>query len=208
MVLMMPVSMYVTGDGDIMAGSGSTSVLWAVLTAVGVAWLLSLGQRLLNLEQLSRVSLQGAGALTGMALVLLLAITLAAVTVEMGTGDYVAGIVGGRVPLPLLLPLLFLVAGGIAFATGSSWGTFGIMLPMAVPIATTLGLPVAPFVAAVLSGGIFGDHASPISDTTIVSSLASASDHIEHVRTQIPYVALAGGVSILGFALTGAWLSW
>ena len=208
MVLMMPVSMYVTGDGDIMAGSGSTSVLWAVLTAVGVAWLLSLGQRLLNLEQLSRVSLQGAGALTGMALVLLLAITLAAVTVEMGTGDYVAGIVGGRVPLPLLLPLLFLVAGGIAFATGSSWGTFGIMLPMAVPIATTLGLPVAPFIAAVLSGGIFGDHASPISDTTIVSSLASASDHIEHVRTQIPYVVLAGGASILGFALTGAWLSW
>ena len=114
---------------------------------------------------------------------------------------------GGRVPLPLLLPLLFLVAGGIAFATGSSWGTFGIMLPMAVPVALTLGLPATPFVAAVLSGGIFGDHASPISDTTIVSSLASASDHIEHVRTQIPYALLAGAVAIVGFAVTGAWLS-
>jgi len=207
MVLMMPVSMYMTGEGDIMAGSGSTSVLWAVATGVGVAWLLSLGQRLLNLEELSRVSLQGAGALTGMALVLLLAITLAAVTVEMGTGDYVAGIVGGRVPLPLLLPLLFLVAAGIAFATGSSWGTFGIMLPMAVPVATTLGLSATPFVAAVLSGGVFGDHASPISDTTIVSSLASASDHIEHVRTQFPYALLAGGVAVLGFVLLGAWLA-
>ena len=207
MVLMMPISMYVTGDGDVMAGSGSTSVLWAVVTAIGVAWLLSLGQRLLDLEALSRASLQGAGALTGMALVLLLAITLAAVTVEMGTGAYVAGIVGGRVPLPLLLPILFLVAGGIAFATGSSWGTFGIMLPMAVPVAITLGLPPTPFIAAVLSGGIFGDHASPISDTTIVSSLASASDHIEHVRTQIPYAALAGAVAITGFALTGAWLA-
>ena len=207
MVLMMPISMYVTGDGDVMAGSGSTSVLWAVVTAIGVAWLLSLGQRLLDLEALSRASLQGAGALTGMALVLLLAITLAAVTVEMGTGAYVAGIVGGRVPLPLLLPILFLVAGGIAFATGSSWGTFGIMLPMAVPVAITLGLPPTPFIAAVLSGGIFGDHASPISDTTIVSSLASASDHIEHVRTQIPYAALAGAVAITGFALTGVWLA-
>jgi len=207
MVLMMPVSMYVTGGGDIMAGSGSTSVLWAVLTAIGVTWVLSLGQRLLDLEALSRASLQGAGALTGMALVLLLAITLAAVTVEMGTGDYVAGIVGGRIPLPLLLPVLFLVAGGIAFATGSSWGTFGIMLPMAVPVAAALGLPATPFVAAVLSGGVFGDHASPISDTTIVSSLASASDHIEHVRTQLPYALLAGLAAAVGFALTGAWLS-
>jgi len=207
MVLMMPVSMYVTGQGDLMAGSGSTSVLWAVLTAVGVAWILSLSQRLLDLEALSRASLQGAGALTGMALVLLLAITLAGVTVEMGTGAYVAGIVGGRVPLFLLLPLLFGVAGGIAFATGSSWGTFGIMLPMAVPLAEALGLPVTPFIAAVLSGGVFGDHASPISDTTIVSSLASASDHIEHVRTQIPYALLAGGAAVVGFALTGAWLS-
>ncbi len=179
MVLMMPVSMYVTGDGDLMAGSGSTSVLWAVVAAIGAAWVLSLGQRLLDLEALSRASLQGAGALTGMALVLLLAITLAAVTVEMGTGEYVAGIVGGRVPLPLLLPILFLVAGGIAFATGSSWGTFGI----------------------------FGDHASPISDTTIVSSLASASDHIEHVRTQAPYAVLAGTAAIVGFAITGAWLA-
>jgi len=207
MVSMMPISMYVTGEGDIMAGSGSTSVLWAVVAAIGVAWVLSLGQRLLDLEALSRASLQGAGALTGMALVLLLAITLAAVTVEMGTGAYVAGIVGGRVPLPLLLPILFLVAGGIAFATGSSWGTFGIMLPMAVPVALTLGLSPTPFIAAVLSGGIFGDHASPISDTTIVSSLASASDHIEHVRTQAPYALLAGTVAIVGFAITGAWLA-
>ncbi len=207
MVLMMPVSMYVTGEGDLMAGSGSTSVLWAVVAAIGAAWVLSLGQRLLDLEALSRASLQGAGALTGMALVLLLAITLAGVTVEMGTGEYVAGIVGGRVPLPLLLPILFLVAGGIAFATGSSWGTFGIMLPMAVPIALTLGLSPTPFIAAVLSGGIFGDHASPISDTTIVSSLASASDHIEHVRTQAPYAVLAGAAAIVGFAITGAWLA-
>jgi Na+/H+ antiporter NhaC len=142
-----------------------------------------------------------------MALVLLLALTLGAVTQELGTGDYVAGLVEGRVPLFLLVPLVFLVAAGIAFSTGSSWGTFAIMLPIAVPIAGALGLPVTAFVAASLSGGVFGDHCSPISDTTIVSSLASASDHIEHVRTQLPYALLAGGIATLGFSAVGLWLS-
>ena len=113
---------------------------------------------------------------------------------------------GGRVPTPLLLPLVFLVGGGIAFATGSSWGTFAIMMAVAVPLSNALNLPPAPFVAAVLSGGIFGDHCSPISDTTIIASLASATDHIEHVRTQIPYALLAGSVAMLGFAVIGATL--
>jgi Na+/H+ antiporter NhaC len=102
---------------------------------------------------------------------------------------------------------MFVVAAGIAFSTGSSWGTFAIMLPIAVPIGTALGLPVTAFVAASLSGGVFGDHCSPISDTTIVSSLASASDHIEHVRTQLPYALLAGGIAALGFSAVGLWLS-
>ncbi len=118
-----------------------------------------------------------------------------------------AGLVGDRVPLLLLVPLIFLVAAGIAFATGSSWGTFAIMIPIAVPIGVSLGLPVTAFVAASISGGVFGDHCSPISDTTIVSSLASASDHIEHVRTQIPYALAAAAVAAVGYALVGLWLS-
>jgi Na+/H+ antiporter NhaC len=78
------------------------------------------------------------------------------------------------------------------------------MIPIAIPAAVALGLPAAPFLAAALSGGIFGDHSSPISDTTIVSSLAAATDHIAHVRTQLPYAALAAGVAIIGFAAIGA----
>ncbi len=204
MVLSMPAAMYITGGGSIMDGSGSTSVLWAVIAGLTVAWVLSLAQGLLDLEQLSRASLTGAAGLTGMALVLLLALTLGDVTREMGTGNYVAGLVGGRIPVPLLVPLVFVAAAGIAFATGSSWGTFAIMIPVAVPLAGALGLPLAPFVAAVLSGGVFGDHCSPISDTTIIASLASASDHIEHVRTQLPYALTAGAVAVVGFALVGA----
>ncbi len=203
MVLCMPIFMLITGDGDMSQGSGSTSVLWAVLVGLGVGWVLALAQGSLDLEGLSKVSLKGAGALTGMALVLWLAITLGNVTDSLGTGGYVAGAVGGRVPMVLLLPLVFAVAGGIAFATGSSWGTFAIMLAVAVPLANALGLPPSPFVAAVLSGGIFGDHCSPISDTTIISSLASGTDHIEHVRTQLPFALIAGGLAIIGFGIMG-----
>ncbi|MFQ5529042.1 MAG: Na+/H+ antiporter NhaC family protein, partial [Gemmatimonadota bacterium] len=197
MVLMMPTAMYITGGGDVLAGSGGLSVLWAVLAAIATASVLSVAQKLLSIEEISSVALKGAGGLTGMALVLLLAVTLGEVTQVMGTGEYVAGLVGDRVPIPVLLPLIFLTGAAIAFATGSSWGTFAIMLPIAVPVAGAMSLPLAPFVAATLSGGVFGDHASPISDTTIVSSLASASDHIEHVRTQLPY-ALAGGALAAG----------
>ncbi|MDX1579336.1 MAG: Na+/H+ antiporter NhaC family protein, partial [Gemmatimonadota bacterium] len=128
MVLCMPLFMWITGDGDIAQGSGSTSVLWAVMFGLAVAWILALANRSLDLEGLSRVSLKGAGGLTGMALVLWLAIGLGNVTDALGTGVYVAGVVGGRVPLALLVPLVFLATSGIAFATGSSWGTFAIML--------------------------------------------------------------------------------
>ena len=206
MVFMMPTAMLITGEGDLMAGSGSLSVLWAVLAAIAVAALLSVGQKLLTIDEVSSVSLKGAGGLTGMALVLLLAVTLGAVTKELGTGEYVARLAGDRVPIPVLLPLIFLTGAGIAFSTGSSWGTFAMMLPIAVPVAAAMSLPLAPFVAASLSGGVFGDHASPISDTTIVSSLASASDHIEHVRTQLPYALAAGGLAIVGFAVTGLFI--
>ena len=206
MVLMMPTAMYITGEGDLLAGSGSLSVLWAVLAAIATVSILSIAQKLLSLEDISSVAIKGAGGLTGMALVLLLAVTLGAVTKELGTGEYVARLAGDRVPIPILLPLIFLTGAGIAFATGSSWGTFAIMLPIAVPVAATMSLPLAPFVAASLSGGVFGDHASPISDTTIVSSLASASDHIEHVRTQLPYALISGGIAIVAFAITGLFI--
>jgi tetracycline resistance efflux pump len=102
------------------------------------------------------------------------------------------------------LPLVFLVSGGIAFSTGTSWGTFAIMLPIAVPAAEALGLPLAPFVAASLAGGVFGDHCSPISDTTIISSMASATDHIDHVRTQLPYALIGGGIAAVAFGILGA----
>lgn len=203
MVLMMPLALFITGGGDLRAGSGSTSVLWAVLAGLAVAWVLTLAQRAMKVEKLTSVGLKGAGGMLGMAFILLLALALGGVAREMGAGEYVAGLVADRLHPAVLLPLVFITGAFVSFSTGTSWGTFAIMVPIAVPAAAAMGLPLAPFLAAALAGGIFGDHASPISDTTIVSSLAAATDHIAHVRTQLPYAMLAGGAAVIGFAITG-----
>ncbi len=205
MVAAMPLGLAVTGGGNLLEGSGSTSVLWAVLTGLLVAWGMLLAQRGMTIEQLTSTGLKGAGGMLGMAFVLLLALALGAVTRQLGAGEFVAaGVADAGVGPALLLPLVFLTGAVVAFSTGTSWGTFAIMIPIAVPAAGVLGLPLAPFLAASLAGGIFGDHASPISDTTIVSSLAAATDHIAHVRTQLPYALGAGAVAVVGFALIGA----
>ncbi len=206
MVVMMPVGLFITGGGDLVAGSGSTSVLWAVLLALATAWVMLLAQGGATVDELIRLALKGAGGLMPLALILMLALALGDVAIALGTGEYVARLASDVLPPMIFLPVTFLVAGGIAFSIGSSWGTFAIMLPIAVPAALTMGLPLAPFVAASISGGIFGDHASPISDTTIISSMAAATDHIDHVRTQLPYALLAGGIATVAFLVLGATL--
>ncbi len=206
MVGFMPLGLYITGDGNLMSGSGTTSVLWAVMAGLAAAWLMLLAQKAYTVDGLTKVALKGAGGLVPLALIMLLAIALGAVTRHLGTGVWVANVTAGVLPPFLFLPLIFVVASVIAFATGTSWGTFAIMLPIAVPAAAAMDLPLAPFVAAVLSGGVFGDHCSPISDTTILSSMAAATDHIDHVRTQLPYALIAAGISTVLFAVTGALL--
>ncbi len=202
LIAAMPLGLWITGGGDFTAGSGSTSVLWSVLAALGMAWLLLL-PRGVGVDALTSMALRGAGGLVGLALILLLALALGNVARELHTGEYVARVAEGVFPPYVLLPLVFLIAGAIAFSTGTSWGTFAIMLPIAVPTAQAMGLPLAPFVAAALGGGVFGDHASPISDTSIISSMAAAVDHIDHVRTQLPYALAAGAAAVAAYVLTG-----
>ena len=206
MVISMPLGLIVTGDGDLSAGSGSTSVLWAVLAALVISWALALQQRRLNLEELMQIFLKGAGGLLPVTMILLFALALGDVANLLGTGAYVAQLVQQNIPLALLLPLLFIISGFIAFAIGSSWGTFAIMIPLAMQIAVPLDLNSSLFLAAVLSGSVFGDHASPISDTTVVASMASATDHIDHVRTQLPYALISGSIAAFGFLLISAFL--
>ncbi len=203
MVLMMPVGLLITGDGDLIQGSGSISILWAVSGAITFLWAMLLVNGKSSVNELMRIFMTGAGNLLPIAAILLFSLALGDVARLLGTGSYVAGVVGPTVPDFLLAPLLFVLSGFIAFSVGSSWGTFAIMIPIAIPIATTLGLPVPLLLGAAISGAIFGDHASPISDTTVVASMASACDHIDHVRTQLPYALLAGVIATLGFLTLG-----
>ena len=203
LVLSMPLGLYVTGEGDLTAGSGSTSVLWAVLIALGVAWAIVLGSRRATLETLMQLFLKGAGGLLPVAMILLFSLALGDVANALGTGVFVAQLAQETIPSALLLPLLFLLSAFIAFSIGSSWGTFAIMIPLAMQIVAALDMNASVFLAAVLSGAVFGDHASPISDTTVVASMAAATDHIDHVRTQLPYALISAGLAPVAFFVSG-----
>ena len=136
--------------------------------------------------------------------ILIFAWTIIEIIGDLGTGAYLATLIDGTIPLALLPVIIFIVAGAMAFSTGTSWGTFGMMLPIAGDIAATLDITMLlPMLAAVLAGAIFGDHCSPISDTTILSSTGAGSHHIDHVITQLPYALLVALISIVGFLVLG-----
>jgi tetracycline resistance efflux pump len=175
------------------ASSGSTAVLWAVLASLAVLAVIALGPCRLAGRAFVDLTFKGMGGMIPVVTLLVLAFALGSVVRELGTGAYVAGIIGGAASAKLAVAGSFALASFMAFATGTSWGTFALMVPIAVPLAVAQGGPLPLYLAAVLGGGVFGDHCSPISDTTIISSMASASDHMDHVRTQIPY-ALVGAV--------------
>ncbi|WP_099157637.1 Na+/H+ antiporter NhaC family protein [Virgibacillus ndiopensis] len=124
---------------------------------------------------------------------------------ELGTGKYLAGVVdNANIGMTFLPFIVFIIAGFIAFATGTSWGSFGILLPIAGEIAATTDVTlILPMLAAVLAGAVFGDHCSPISDTTILSSAGSSCHHIDHVTTQIPYALVAAAIAGLGYIVLG-----
>ncbi len=203
MVIMMPIGLLITGHGNLMQGSGSTAVFWAVLMGLAVAAVAYRLQGLLTVREIMDQFMKGVGGLVSLAALMMLAFAIGATCRALGTGPYVAGLADAFITPKLVPALLFLISCGIAFATGTSWGTFAIMIPIAMPMVEPLGLHMGLTLAAVLGGGVFGDHCSPISDTTIISSMASACDHIDHVATQLPYALLAAGVSLLGYAVLG-----
>lgn len=124
---------------------------------------------------------------------------------RLGTGTYLAGLVqNANFNISFLPLILFIIAGSMAFATGTSWGSFGILLPIAGDIAAATDINmILPAMAAVLAGSVFGDHCSPISDTTILSSTGAGSNHIDHVMTQLPYALICAGIGIIGYLVIG-----
>ena len=204
MLIAMPVSLYITGDGDILAGSGSTSVLWAVLLAVAVAYVMYTAQRIFTLSEFMELVLQGISGLMPVALLMMMAFAIGAASSQLQTGVYLAALTEDLLSPSLVPAILFLMTGFIAFSTGTSWGTFAIMLPIGIPMAETIGANLHMTIGAVLAGGVFGDHCSPISDTTIISSMAASSDHIDHVNTQLPYALATGTAATVMFLIAGS----
>lgn len=145
----------------------------------------------------------GMEGVAGIFIVLLCAWVLSGVTKAMGAPEFVVQIAQSAVPAWFLPGITFLSCAVISFATGSSWGTFTIGFTIAIPAAVALGSPFYACLAAVLSGGLFGDHCSPISDTTVLSGTGASCNLLDHVTTQIPYALLCGGVAFVGFIIAG-----
>ena len=207
-------------DGRANAGAGASpmdifgsadpfnALLWGSLAGCLMAIALSVVQRILTLTEAVDALVGGFRAMVLAVVVLVLAWSLGAVTEQIGTAQYLTQLLSGAVALQLIPVLVFATAAATAFATGTSWGTMAILLPLVIPLTVSLGgavgfeTPEGTYsillgsISSVLAGAIFGDHCSPISDTTVLSSTASACDHVDHVRTQLPYAILVAVVAM------------
>jgi len=184
-------------------GSGSTSVLYSVLIALTTAGILYMTQKIFSFKELIDLTFQGISGLIPVALLMMLAFAIGNVCRELGTGIYTAEVSKAWLSPNLVPFIVFVVACFIAFSTGTSWGTFAIMIPIGVPMAQVMDANIFLTIGAALGGGVFGDHCSPVSDTTIISSMASACDHIDHVKTQLPYAVTAGSIAALIYLIAG-----
>ena len=199
------------------------TLLWGSLSGCLVAAVLSIGQRLLTVHECIDAWMGGVKAMMIAMVILTLAWSLGAVTKDIGTAAYLSQLLSGNLPLYLLPAVVFITSGAMAFATGTSWTTMAILIPLVIPLTVSLaggegfadgslyGILLGS-TSSVLAGAIWGDHCSPISDTTVLSSTASACDHVDHVRTQLPYAMLVGAVALvlgsLGTALgLSAWIA-
>jgi Na+/H+ antiporter NhaC len=191
--------MFWTGNGELASGSGSKSVLYATVLASMVAYLQLIAHKQFTHHELVDIGFKGMGELLPLVSIVLLSLTLGASLKDLGTGKFVASLVGDYLPIYLIVPVLFLTGAVMSFTTGTSWGTFAILIPIGVPLIQALGLPAPLVVGAILSGGIFGDHCSPISDTSAVSALASGCDLLTHVKTQLPYALVGGVLALISF---------
>ncbi len=199
MIFFVFVYLYITGDGNILKGSGSSAIFYTVLTTMLFTLFYYVGTKNMSLMTWSKTTLIGAKKLFPIAMILLFAFAIGEVTSDLKTGQYLASLASENLSIYLTAAVIFLLSSLISFSTGTSWGTFSIMIPIAVPMAVAMDANVALTIGAVISGGIFGDHCSPISDTTIISSMASDCEVIEHVQTQLPYALISGLIALLMF---------
>ena len=208
------------GIREIISNSDSyLSLLWSSFGACVVAAVMVLSQKIMNLSETINSWILGIKSMLLAVLILTLAWSIGAITVEMRTADYIIGLISDSISPHYLPVIVFLVCALTSFATGTSWGTMAIMMPIVIPLSHTVSgfynlspadttLILNGVISSVLAGCVFGDHCSPISDTTILSSMASRCNHVDHVRTQLPYaIAVALFCMLLGDIPTAFGLS-
>ena len=212
MILGILVGLYVTGEGDTIGkiiGSANSyrALMWASLAGAMVAIVMTAAQRLLSLDEIVDAWVSGARFTFIAMIILVLAWSMSEISRELHTADFLIASLGNSLPAAALPAIIFVLAAFTAFSTGSSWGAMGILLPLVLPLCWAImsmeGLTAGEdyfilysSVSGVLAGAVWGDHCSPISDTTVMSSLSAGCDHIEHVRTQLPYALLAGAAAL------------
>ena len=227
LVLAVLIGLLVTGGGDdkslrqiLNDANAYQALVWASLLGVMSAAVLSLLQGVLTLKQTVDAWYLGARSMAYAMIILILAWSLSSIAEALGTADFLVSILGDKLHPGVVPTLVFVLAAATAFATGSSWGTMGILMPLVMPLVWVIvganngldasnGPIVYSTIACVLAGAVWGDHCSPISDTTILSSMASGCDHIQHVRTQLPYAMSVGIVAIfVGTLPVGFGMPW
>ncbi len=199
MLVLVFVFLYITGDGDILKGSGSSSIFYTMLSTLLFMFVYYIPTKVMSVKEFAIGSFLGAKKLFHVSLILIFAFSIGEISTQLETGNYLAALASENLDVVFLASMIFLLSSLISFSTGTSWGTFSIMIPIAVPMAIGMDANVALCIGAVISGGIFGDHCSPISDTTIISSMAAECELIEHVKTQLPYALISGVIALIFF---------
>ena len=193
----------ITGHGDLTKGDGTTSILYSVTITLIFMCILYTRQKIMTVKQFGDYVLKGVSNMITLVILLVLAFAIGAAIKSLGTGTFLASLIGGKVSGAFGPAIIFILGAVMAFSTGTSWGTFSIMMPIAIPMAVAMGSNILLTIGAVISGGIFGDHCSPISDTTILSSMSVGTDLFSHVKTQLPYALVTAAIATVLFVVFG-----
>ncbi len=203
LVATMLISLAATGGGSMLKGDGTASVFYAVLAAIAVLALMVQFRPKAERPSIEKSVYSGIGDFMEVGILLALALTLGSLCKQMGTGQYIAGLASGNVPEFLMPLIFFFVSCLISFATGTSYGTFSIMVPLAVPVAQAMNIPLPLMFAACISGGVFGDNTSPFSDTSVITAISAKTGVVEHVETQLPYALVSATFAGVMFVVAG-----
>lgn len=202
MVLIMIGGMLITGHGRFADGSGATSVFYAVLASIAIAGGKYRLAKIMNFDEILALFFKAVGGMASMGFLLVFSFALSRLCFDMKTGTFVAAITQHIIDPKFIPVVLFVGTGFVAFSTGTSWGTWAIMLPIGLGYAQGTASAPPLIIGAIVSGGVFANHCSPFSSEPIMSSLAAESDHIENMKTVLPYsLTIAGFTAIVFFVL-------